>query len=50
MSFGEGDLHQRVEQLEELVRDWCELYENPDYGECVRLRERMKALGIEVNE
>lgn len=35
-------------ELRELVSDWCELYENPDYGECVRLRERMEELGIEV--
>lgn len=37
-----------VTQLEELVRDWQALYEHPDYGDCVRLRKRMQALGIEV--
>lgn len=38
----------REVELEALVRDWQELYENPDYGECVRLVDRMRKLGIEV--
>ena len=42
------DASKRCVLLEALVRDWCELYENPDYGGCCRLRERMGALGIEV--
>ena len=41
-------LKQRIEELEELVSDWCDLYEEPDYGDCIRLRKRMQALGIEV--
>lgn len=40
----------REAALEELVRDWQELYENPDYGECVRLTDRMRKLGIEVEQ
>ena len=32
--------------LEVLVQDWCDLYENPDYGDCIRLRNRMKSLGL----
>ena len=38
----------RMAELEQLVRDWCELYEYPDYGDCIRLRKRMAELGIEV--
>ena len=34
--------------LEELVQDWQVLYEDPDYGDCIRLRKRMQDLGIEV--
>ena len=44
------DHEQRIKELERLVRDWHELYENPDYGECCRLLERMRGLGIEVGE
>ena len=39
----------RIRQLEALVRDWQELYENQDYGECCRLMKRMDAMGIEVD-
>lgn len=37
-----------VAQLKELVQDWQALYEEPDYGDCCRLRKRMQELGIEV--
>lgn len=40
---------QRISELESLVRDWCELYESPDYGDCIRLRKRMHALGLEAD-
>ena len=39
-----------VKALEKLVQDWQELYENPDYGECLRLIDRMRKLGIEVEQ
>ena len=39
---------EREKALEELVQDWQVLYEEPDYGDCVRLRKRMQELGIEV--
>lgn len=39
---------EREKALEELVQDWQVLYEDPDYGDCVRLRKRMQELGIEV--
>lgn len=39
---------EREKVLEELVQDWQALYEEPDYGDCIRLRKRMQALGIEV--
>ena len=44
------DHEQHIKALEELVRDWRVLYENPDYGECCRLLERMRSLGIEVDD
>ena len=37
---------ERIAELEQLVRDWCELYECPDYGDCIRLRNRMRELGV----
>jgi len=43
-------LRARIAELESLVRDWQELYENPDYGDCCRLTRRMRELGIEVGE
>lgn len=42
------DYAKRCMLLEVLVQDWQALYEHPDYGDCVRLRKRMQALGIEV--
>ena len=39
-----------VKALEKLVQDWQELYKNPDYGECLRLIDRMRKLGIEVEQ
>jgi hypothetical protein len=45
-----ADSARRCRLLEALVRDWQELYENPDYGECVRLIDRMRKLGIEVEQ
>ena len=45
-----ADSARRCKLLEALVRDWQELYGNPDYGECLRLIDRMRKLGIEVNE
>lgn len=42
------ELYDRITELEELVRDWQALYENPDFGDCVRLKKRMQELGIEV--
>lgn len=39
---------EREKALEELVQDWQVLYEDPDYGDCIRLRKRMQELGIEV--
>ena len=39
---------EREKALEELVQDWQALYEEPDYGDCCRLRKRMQELGIEV--
>lgn len=39
----------RIRELESLVREWWELYENPDYGDCCRLTRRMSELGIEVD-
>lgn len=44
------DSARRCKLLETLVRDWQELYENPDYGECLRLIDRMRILGIEVEQ
>lgn len=44
------DSARRCRLLEALARDWQELYENPDYGECVRLIDRMRKLGIEVEQ
>ena len=40
----------RIAELEQLVRDWCDLYEAPDYGDCIRLRKRMKEPGIELGK
>ena len=42
------DCAKRCMLLEELVQDWQALYEEPDYGDCCRLRKRMQELGIEV--
>ena len=39
---------EREKQLEKLVQDWQVLYDEPDYGDCIRLRKRMQELGIEV--
>ena len=39
---------EREKALEKLVQDWQALYEEPDYGDCCRLRKRMQELGIEV--
>lgn len=39
---------EREKALEELVQDWQALYEEPDYGDCCRLMNRMRELGIEV--
>lgn len=39
---------EREKALEELVQDWQVLYEEPDYGDCIRLRKKMQELGIEV--
>lgn len=36
----------RIAELESLVCDWCDLYEEPDYGDCIRLRNRMEKLGL----
>ena len=43
------DYARRNRLLESLVRDWYELYEEPDYGDCCRLMHRMRELGIEVD-
>ena len=37
-----------VTALKKLVQDWQALYDEPDYGDCCRLRKRMQDLGIEV--
>ena len=39
---------ERIAELEELVRDWQVLYENPDLSGYTRLRNRTLSLGIEV--
>lgn len=39
---------ERIAELEELVRDWQVLYENPDLSGYTRLRNRTLNLGIEV--
>ena len=44
------DCARRNMLLESLVRDWYELYEDPDYGDYCRLTYRMRVLGIEVND
>jgi len=44
------DASRRCMLLEALVRDWQELYEYPDYGDCCRLMKRMREFGIEVPE
>lgn len=44
------DYARRNALLELLVRDWYELYEEPDYADYCRLMYRMRELGIEVGE
>lgn len=44
------DYARRNMLLESLVRDWYELYEDPDYGGYCRLTYRMRELGIEVDD
>ena len=43
------DYAKRNMLLESLVRDWYELYEEPDYGDYCRLMHRMRELEIEVD-
>jgi hypothetical protein len=42
------ELYDMIAELKKLVQDWQILYEEPDYGDCCRLRKKMRELGVEV--